>query len=153
MSRPNEQPDQLLEPKAPQGLIDDLAALGGDPGAVPPEVDHAVIGRAREHFVRRRRVRMALRLAKVGAAAAAVIVAAFWIAQSYDQARPQQQVAVREDIDGNGQVNILDAFVLARRLETAAPTQPGWDVNDDGLIDKRDVDTVAYAAVSLQRGT
>ena len=52
-----------------------------------------------------------------------------------------------------GRVDMLDAFVLARKIDSgaAAPTPAkGWeDVNADGVLDKRDVDQVAALAVSL----
>jgi hypothetical protein len=56
------------------------------------------------------------------------------------------------DIDRNGTVNILDAFTLARHIEAERPHRASWDVNADGLIDRRDVDTVAFTAVRLNKG-
>ena len=59
------------------------------------------------------------------------------------------QAADRHDLDGNGRVNILDAFVLARHVESAAVPRGQWDLNGDGLVDRNDVDLVAMAAVAL----
>ncbi len=66
-------------------------------------------------------------------------------------ATPSMRVAAarREDVDGNGRVDIRDALRLARRLERGEPTEPVWDVNGDGTIDRTDVDAVAKAAVRL----
>ncbi len=60
--------------------------------------------------------------------------------------------AAQADIDGNGKVDILDAFALARHIEGKQPADRTWDFNGDGLIDRRDVDTVALAAVRLNKG-
>ena len=56
------------------------------------------------------------------------------------------------DIDRNGRVDILDAFKLARHIESAGRTETEWDFNGDGLIDRSDVDVVANAAVRLDKG-
>ncbi len=60
----------------------------------------------------------------------------------------------REDIDRNGQVDILDAFALARRLQSPAPSggDQALDINGDGLVDQRDVDAVAARAVKVTKG-
>lgn len=82
--------------------------------------------------------------------------------------------AASGDINGDGRVDILDALALARHIEAGvpsgsspqprpskpeiivalgdqrtAPGAPSWDINGDGLLDRRDVDAVAYRAVSL----
>lgn len=51
---------------------------------------------------------------------------------------------VRHDLDGDGRVTIVDAFVLARG------TGPAIDVDGDGVSDARDVERLADLAV---RGT
>ena len=56
------------------------------------------------------------------------------------------------DIDRNGRVDILDAFKLARHIESAEGTEVRWDINHDGLVDRKDVDSVAFDAVRLDRG-
>ena len=62
--------------------------------------------------------------------------------------------AAPADIDGDGRVNILDAYQLAKSLgagRLAGPGAPGWhDVNDDGAMNRLDVDAVAYLAVRLE---
>lgn len=57
------------------------------------------------------------------------------------------------DIDGNGRVDILDAFALARRIRSGAALREEWDFNGDGRVDRGDADVVALAAVRLDRGT
>jgi len=58
----------------------------------------------------------------------------------------------RADIDRNGRVDIIDAFRLARHIESASPTKRKWDINGDGLVNRDDVDKVALAAVRLNKG-
>lgn len=155
MGDSNGQPPES-QPQAPQQLIDDLAALYGAEVPVPPQVDRAVASRARQRFVRVRRSRMILRLVEVGAAAAAILLVC-WLVEFWPQpdqpGRATAQAADKHDLDGNGRVNILDAFVLARHVESAAAPRSDWDVNGDGLVDRTDVDVVAMAAVALNRNT
>jgi hypothetical protein len=97
------------------------------------------------------------------AAAAAVIILAF----SLDLTQRVEPTADRSvlaraqaiDIDQNGRVDILDAFKLARHIESAGSAEEslslrkqGWDINGDGLVNHDDVDTVAFAAVRLDKG-
>jgi len=65
---------------------------------------------------------------------------------------PQPPAAIREDIDGNGRLDILDAFALARHVVGEEPVKMEWDLNRDGVVDAADVDDVAYAAVRLEWG-
>jgi hypothetical protein len=57
----------------------------------------------------------------------------------------------REDVTGDGRVDILDAFALARRIERADVRQP--DLNSDGRVDQRDVEALAARAVRLEGGS
>jgi hypothetical protein len=49
-------------------------------------------------------------------------------------------------------VDILDAFLLARRIENDESLSGDWDVNGDRAVDSADVDAVAMAAVRLEGG-
>lgn len=55
------------------------------------------------------------------------------------------------DLDRNGEVNILDAFALARSLESGGRTLAAWDVTGDGVVDERDVRAIAERAVRIAR--
>lgn len=61
-------------------------------------------------------------------------------------------IVAQTDIDRNGRVDILDAFKLARRIEIASGSAADLDINGDGLANYDDVDAVALAAVSLNKG-
>lgn len=145
--------DEDLDLRASTKLSADLGALFDPQNSVPPEVDRAVLDRVHRHFIRRRFRWVGLW--KV-AAAAAVIIFAF----SLDLTKRAEPVADRSapaktqavDIDQNGRVDILDAFTLARNIESAGPAKKKWDINGDGLVNRDDVDMVAFAAVRLDKG-
>ncbi len=59
---------------------------------------------------------------------------------------------VRGDLNRDGQVDILDAFALAREIKTGGHPSPQSDINGDGVIDDRDVSALAAKAVSLGKG-
>ena len=108
-------------------------------------VDRAVAEAARRHFARPARRLWWLKWTVPATAAAAILITASVLWLNPGTTRPA-------DIDLSGQVNILDAFQLARQIEAKQPVDPRWDLNGDGLIDRRDVDAVALAAVRLRKG-
>jgi hypothetical protein len=60
--------------------------------------------------------------------------------------------ALAGDINGDGRVDILDAYLVARTLADKSHTAPppaAWDVNRDGVVDQKDVDWIANAAVRV----
>lgn len=58
-----------------------------------------------------------------------------------------------KDIDGNGQVNILDAFLLAKSIERTEPVDQfqiaRLDQNGDGVVNSDDVNSIATSVVML----
>jgi len=137
------------------GLAEDLKILFEPASPVPGEVDRAVLDRAREQLVRRGRRRPWPRWAASAAAAAAVIIFAVVLQMQKgtgpDKTAPTPTEA-RGDVDRNGRVDILDAFKLARHVESAGAVQGEWDMNGDGQVNREDVDIVAFAAVRLDKG-
>ena len=113
---------------------------------VPSAIDEAILSRARERFAEIRR-----RRAKVQclwwASAAAVLVTMGFVASAFLNAPSYE----RADIDRNGRVDILDAFALARRIQQGNAS--GLDFNNDGVVDRADVDAVAARAVKLKKGS
>jgi len=57
-----------------------------------------------------------------------------------------------EDLNADGQVDMLDAFALARELQQGRTPRPQLDLNGDGVVDERDVEVLAARAVSLEPG-
>lgn len=53
------------------------------------------------------------------------------------------------DIDQSGRIDILDAFALARQVNSDAEYSSQWDQNGDGRMDQDDVDLIALSAVTL----
>lgn len=167
-------------------LSADLKAVLRPQGTVPPEVDRAVLDQVHRHLGRRYRPRRRFRWAASIAAAAAVVIFAFIfniareptaeIARetAQDAARKRASYTARKpapalvssviakaqvDIDRNGRVDILDAFKLARYVESTDRTETnlslrkqGWDINGDGVVNSDDVDLIALAAVRLDKG-
>jgi hypothetical protein len=165
MTERKEHFDEDLDLRISSKLSADLKGLFGPQLGIPPGVDRAVMDRAYKHLVplqsskeRRLRIHWGWRIA----AAAAVIILAFSLDLTKQSGPTTDHLslvrAVREpplqagDIDRNGRVDILDAFKLARHIESAGRTEKEWDFNGDGLIDRSDVDMVALAAVRLHKG-
>ena len=57
-----------------------------------------------------------------------------------------------EDVNRDGQVDILDAFALARKVQQGISADKKLDLNGDGVIDDKDVATIAGHAVKLEHG-
>jgi len=154
-------PDARVSPR----FAEDLGRLFAPHRPVPPDVDRAVAEAARRHLAPRPRRLWWLRWTVPATAAAAILVAAtaWWFASTPTPSVPfgaeapkaeglAQASLVQADIDENGTVDILDAFTLARHIEAEHPSETRWDLNADGLVDRRDVDVVALAAVRLNKG-
>ncbi len=103
-----------------------------------------------------------MRPGPLAAAAAAVLLIAFLAPRMFAPARPATTspgsgpgLAAAPlspntaDIDGNGRIDILDAFALARSIRDHSGPQDRWDVNGDGIVDQADVTAIATTAVRL----
>lgn len=158
-----DRPDDYSELPLPQRLADDLRRLYPPGPAVLPGVEGAILARVRARFGRRRRINRTLAFIGAVSAAAAVVMFAvllnrnpqiMQIAQMKKDGRvPSSATATREDIDGNGRVDILDAFALARRIESGQAAGAATDLDGDGQTGQADVKLIASAAVRLERGT
>ncbi len=144
----------------PPGLRSAMRDLYRPGAAVPPGFDEQVLAAARGQWVRQRRRRLIVRLVPVTAAAAAIVLVVwlggFWsrpagpVSLSPMVSAPPRQAPLK-DINGDGRVDILDALMLARRVEAANIAGLEWDFNGDRVVDRSDVDAVALAAVRLDR--
>lgn len=155
MTEKKEHFDEDLDLKVSPKLSEDLNTLFKPHFSVPPEVDRAVMDQAHRRFVRRQRRSRLFRRAGSIAAAAAVIILAFSLNLTEKPGPTTSRSVLVEaqalDIDRNGRVDILDAFKLARHVESAENTEKRWDINGDGLVNSNDVDLVALAAVRLDK--
>ncbi|GEM_PF-1662271 len=135
-------------------LLEGLAREFAEPAAhpVPEAVDRAVRSQAhaRARAIRARRTKV-IRLARWAAAAAAAVLVvwgAHWLAGP--QPTASKALGPAEDLDQSGGVDIVDAYLFARRLERGEPADPALDLNDDGAVDKGDVTELARRVVAVQ---
>ena len=149
-------PDENGHLEAPGKLVAGLRALFETDVPVPPEIDRRILATGRERFARPRSRLLVLRWSTVAAAAVCLLVA-FLVSMQGKRTTPTPPalvgLAAKEDFDRNGQVDILDAFALARRIKASDEYKGEWDINRDGLVNQKDVDMIAMAAVSLKRRT
>lgn len=165
MSTMNGRSDPFSDDDLPPDLLSDLRGTQRTP-TVPEAVDRRVLADARAYLGRQRRIRLWGRT--LGGVAAAILVAAGirlatgpWSGPApspqmamEQPAAPQASAAVRllpQDIDRSGTVDILDAFAVARGLKSGLQSV-GWDTNGDGIVNQRDVDQIAAAAVRVKGG-
>lgn len=133
-----------------------LADLHGSGPEVPSELDWTILSDARRSFTARRRKWIMIQRIGAGVAAAAVLAIAvrLYLPRFRSAAPPIQraQLAQAADINHDGHVNILDAYIVARHIARHEPLDPAWDVNGDGVVDQKDVDLIAHLAVQVDRG-
>ena len=164
--------DEDLDLRISPKLSEDINTLFKPQFSVPPEIDRAIMDQANRRLVQRHwrhRVLRHVSLWRVAAAAAVIIIAfSLNLTQKPGPTTTSSFIvdAQAVDIDRNGRVDILDAFKLARYVESAdrsktnlspvsstgqALRKQEWDINGDGLVDRNDVDLVALAAVRLDK--
>lgn len=139
---------------------------------IPARVDSAIRAAARGRALeiregRGRLLRLPVWIGSVAAAAAVLLAVGLWslrgrtpgdaepipdaeaplFASAGDAATPGRTSAM--DIDGSGSVDIVDAFLMSRRLREGARVPDSWDFDRDGEVGRGDVEAVALAAVSL----
>jgi len=132
----------------PQRLADALRAAYGHRRSIPDSVDASILSTAREKFARRRRMRLTARWGSGLAAGLAAVIALAVVL--HRPAAPARSLA-KGDVDADGRVSMVDVMMLARHVAAGDKLDPKWDVNGDGVIDQKDVDAVASAAVSLKQ--
>jgi len=147
--------DEDLDLRISPKFSEDLNILFKPQFSIPPGVDRAVLNKAHQCLNPKHWGHRILRHINIWriAAAAAVIIFAFSLNLTQKPEPTTSQSLLVEaravDIDRNGRVDILDAFKLARYVESAERTDKKWDINGDGLVNRNDVDLVASAAVRL----
>lgn len=163
-----EQPQKPADLTLPDELASQLREEFMPKIEVSAAIDDAVLSMARDHLQQQRRPRRRAWWLSAGAAVAAALMLAVVLQRDPEvsprvmapsattapepEAMEQGDVLLaQEDIDRNGRVDILDAFLLARRLERNESTD-SWDLNHDGQVNRLDVTAVAMAAVRLDGG-
>ena len=152
-----------FDDKLPEALIADLRGVYRGEVRVPREVDSRILNDARAGFAKRSRFRYRLLYSGFAAAAAILIVGIILpellppahdaphrsVATKFLSVMPEATAAAAEDVDHSGKVDILDAFVVAKLVETGKQIDAAYDVNGDGKVDQSDVDRIAHAAVAV----
>jgi hypothetical protein len=133
------QPNDDLE--VPDRLQGDLRAVFGRRVSIPDS-----IGATLRHAAARRRRPILLRPVTLAAAAALLVAALLQLQQRTMSPVP----LAREDFDGNGRVDVLDAYRLALAVERHERIAPQFDLDGDGIVDRRDADRIAARAVSIK---
>lgn len=148
---PEDNRDEAKEAlEAPPKLIAGLKRSRTAPIFIPPTVDEAILHAASRHLspTKTARFKWSL-LLRWGAAAVALIALLAMVPMAMWKSGSS---LVRGDLNHDGQVDILDAFALARELKTGGHPSPQSDINGDGVVDDRDVAALAAKAVSLGKG-
>jgi hypothetical protein len=133
MTHPNDNLD------LPPELRKSLREMFGGP-EFPAGRDAGILATAK------RRVRWPQRVIIAGGIAAAVALAAtlFLVQSDHHSA---MHVAGEAAYVRTG--DIRDAFYVARELKAKKALEANWDANGDGVVDEKDVQTLALAAVKL----
>jgi len=166
MPQEDEQFDSL-----PPAIVDALRDLDG-PAVMPdPRRDADVLSGARQHLAetaglsrKRRNLRLFFAGGAGGAIAAAAMIALIvFIASPVNGPQSEQDFAANTpdspqsaaarpgDLNDDGTIDILDAYVLAKQIERD-PSSLAMDLNRDGEANQRDIDWVAQQAVALNTG-
>jgi hypothetical protein len=147
-------PQFPFDEQLPEELRRALASLDGPGPQVPREIDATILSEAKAGFLRRRRFWLVARFAGGIAAAAAVVLIALHLFVPGDGSNrsavaTNHRLTLTEaaDINHDGRVDILDAYILAQKISRHEPLDPAWDLNGDGVVDQKDVDLIAGIAV------
>lgn len=122
---------------------------------VPPTVDEAILRAAHEHLSKREAptFRWMSLIPWLAATAALVLVGALvFVPWKPSSKQSTASLIRREDVNRDGQVDILDAFALAKELKSGRVSNLQLDLNGDGVVDERDMRMIATEAVKLSKG-
>ena len=143
-----------------------FSSASPDPDEIPESVDNFILGHIKEKSREIRRdqkvVRLFPRYKWAAAAVMGVLVCVVSFNLIYKKDRPAEKILTEKnspvsarlskDIDGNGRVDIIDAYLMDRRLMSGVNIPKKLDLNGDGDINREDVNTIVKTAVSLGRG-
>lgn len=146
----DEQEDGSLQ--APPKLLAAFSRLPQKRPFVPPTIDETILRQSRLQLSKPERDRFRWRRLvprfAIVATAIVLILAYIFVRPGSLAHRPQ---FARGDVNQDGRVDILDAFVLAKHLKAGPVIGAQNDVNGDGVVDDRDVADIASRAVKLEK--
>jgi len=137
------------ELKAPPRLIEALKRASSERIFVPPAIDQTILKAAQRQLSPLRRARARRVWWWTGLATASAVVVAFALVTAQWHRSASGRFAL-EDVNRDGQIDILDAFALARQVKQGNSLDKRLDLNGDGVIDEKDVATIAGHAVKLE---
>lgn len=142
-------PEELDDlPELPSRLASELKSRYGPIPEIPEAIDRAILADAQRHLLQtipvRARSNWRWRLAVIGSSMAAACMLLF----ALNRQEPKHPTNVARDLDGNGRVDILDAFAVAREIRSGR-NQSEFDINGDGRLTQADVNEIAQRAVTL----
>lgn len=158
--------DELELPAAMRAkLREGFGSQSGKPSAAEwARIDAVVQREAVTHFSKTPEKPVLWRIGRIAAAlaAAAMVGVVVWINSSTDHMADESprmtsnETPARQphpgDINRDGRLDILDAYLLQRRIETAGKIEAQWDLTRDGQVDQRDVQAIAAQSVTLDGG-
>ena len=151
-----------------QSQLEWLTRLEAELSAPPPTIavpagrDQAILelarARSRQLAVEHTEVQRSRSLRRIFAwagpiAAAAGIALLVTVPFTTRQEPAPAAMAGPGDFDGDGQVDVVDALLLARAVETGQALDAVWDLNGDARVDRADADRIVQSAVSLSGGS
>lgn len=144
-----ESPDLEL----PERLHRDLRGAFGATPELPAGFDERVLAATRHarqrHIANRWRI-----LIPLTSAAAACLAVAVWMAAPRSQpplVQSNPPAPLRNDLNGDGRVDVLDAYLLAKHVDRREAVASDWDINGDGRVDHGDAERLVASAVQLDR--
>jgi hypothetical protein len=144
-TEPNNEPSLELPPALARRLKDAY----GRPPVIPAELDAQLQGEACEHLRRPQSTasKRLLPFPRWLAAAAALVAAAVvtWAPVGSGRKDGFQQA----DLNGDGQIDVLDSYQFARRLQHGDKLEPSLDLNGDGVVDAKDLEILTARVVQL----
>jgi hypothetical protein len=133
----------------PGKLRADLGQLYRPPVKLPASFDATVLKAARVRLKSRLGFRQRLIVGIGVAVAAATILLVLRLPVAPPKSAPSQQFALGPAPSAERPANILDAYRLAHALKLGVKPSADWDQNGDGVVDQKDIDAIAHAAVNL----
>jgi hypothetical protein len=163
-SDPNTRRDDE-EPKAPAKLVTALKEPSARRVFVPPAMDVAILRAAQQHLARSPASPAPSDAERAGVRGTFTRLLSPWLlwptvataclalaGLTFFASRSSQPQFAREDLNRDGRVDILDAFQLAREIQSGAVPATITDLNNDGVVDRQDADIIAMHSVKLEKG-
>lgn len=153
---PTNRDNDSADSPAPPLLIAALRQTHSAHVFVPRTRDEAVLRAARAHLAPAKPqgsnpITRWLRWPTVATACLLLCAVAYRLTRTPSSPNPATTY-VREDLNRDGRVDILDAFQLAREVQASARSTRAPDLNSDGIVDRRDAEIIAAQAVKLEKG-